>query len=402
VTIGYPHSATRLAHWGRVALWFDWREISVGWPQRIPGAVTVLCLFGLQLAVTRRPPPEPAACLPSPAGDDWAAQRKAAALDRHQQRHSGDTDPYPLQAGPRPEDGTGPDATRAALDGPVLAAAAPARRRAAPPNPPVWRPPRAPGILSVMTTGEDDGACPGPCNTYWRQDRQAYKKALAAYDPLDPHQSRPEPPQEQPVPPQVGSWWCGPCITRIRAELTRLDHLGSLLHWHADGHSTGLAAELGRVAGGEVDPLSPSTAGDELADLTRVLEGWEDAFRDLADLPAPDRRGNLALPIHHCVAFLGTNLDRILGTDLAADFGREVSQWYGSFLRRVKADPEGRRKPVRCPLPGGCDQLMLIHQPGTDRVTCQSCGRSLTLDEYEAIVGHAAAEAIREGRRPAA
>jgi len=242
----------------------------------------------------------------------------------------------------------------------------------------------------------DTGACPGPCNTGWRKARAAYKTALAAYDPLNSSQTRPEPFKLQPVPPAPDSGWCADCAAKIRAQLADLDELAAQLAWHADGHATSLGSAAGRVSG-SAEVMSPSEAGDELADLMGMLGGWEMAYREHHHLPSPPRRGYLALASSQCIAWLGTHLDGILASPIGEDFGREVAEWYWANYRRVKAGQPRRKKPIRCP---GCRARTLVWQEGGNRVTCQNpdgCNRVFTLAEYEALEA-AAVAALDEGR----
>ena len=167
----------------------------------------------------------------------------------------------------------------------------------------------------------DEQACPGRCNSRYREAREAFKAALLAYDlegRLDANQSRPIPPNIQ---PDLGNPWCGTCKSRIREALAELDILASLLAATADGHRHGPGTE--RVSGSAVY-LSPSTAGDDLDELISMLSGWEDAYRDHAELgPQQARRGQLAAPETEIIAWLmrDRRLDAILTAPFAVDFG---------------------------------------------------------------------------------
>ena len=129
-------------------------------------------------------------------------------------------------------------------------------------------------------------------------------------EPVPPH-----PPDIQPWP---GDPWCGRCKSRIREALAELDILAALFPATADGHRTAPGTE--RVSG-SADPMSPSQAGDDLDELASMLTGWEDAYRDHMEWPSLARRGHLASRETECIAWLMRNLDEILRTPFAVDFG---------------------------------------------------------------------------------
>jgi hypothetical protein len=223
-------------------------------------------------------------------------------------------------------------------------------------------------------------ACIGSCNRAYREARETWQQALAAYDPLDPNTSRPIPPSIQPWP---GNPWCGRCKSRIRETLAECDTLASLLAATADGHRAGPGTE--RVSGSAVH-LSPSQAGDDLDELITMLSGWEEAYRDHAGLEAPlARRGRLAAPETEIIAWLMRRLDEILVTPFAVDFGQEVLQWHREFTNKTKAGARTLRKPLRCPRPQ-CRLLTLTWTEGDTYVICNNpdCGARIPLAEYEA------------------
>ena len=225
----------------------------------------------------------------------------------------------------------------------------------------------------------DEQACPGTCNRRWREARSAYRQALADYDPLDSRQSRPDPPSVQPYP---GDPWCGRCKSRIRETLAELDDLAALLLAAADGHR---AAPGGQRVSGTSVQLSPSEAGDDLAELASMLSGWEEAYRELRDWPSLARRGHLASAVTTGIAWLMARLDEILVAPFAADFGAEVLQWHREFVNKTKAGTRTLRKPLRCPRPQ-CRLLTLTWTEGDTYVICSNpdCGAHIPLAEYEA------------------
>lgn len=225
----------------------------------------------------------------------------------------------------------------------------------------------------------DDGVCPGNCNLRWRKAQDAYQKAVAAYDPLDSGQSRPEPPQ---IRPMDGHPWCLECQAVIRVQLGQLDLLAALRHDTADGYPADAGAQ--RVSGSR-ESVSPSPGHDDVDDTARMLAGWELAYRDHKGWPSGPRHGDMAHQRTECVAWLSERLDAILASPLAADFGSEVLQWHAELKAKTKAGVRKLRKPVRCPQ---CSLLMLAWTEGDRYVRCYApdCGMMLALDEYEAIV----------------
>ncbi len=232
--------------------------------------------------------------------------------------------------------------------------------------------------------------CAGPCNRHYREARDAYRQALADYDPLDSAQSRPGPPE---VVPWLGDpYWCGPCASKVRLKLAELDDLIALNKATADGQKQSDAAE--RVSGSSSEARSPSQACDDEDELASMLFAWERAYRDLRRWPSPPPRGDLASAETTCIAWLMHRLDAILRSPLAADFGLEVLQWHREFTGSAKAGVRTLRKPMRCP---SCQYLTLTWTEGEQQVTCQNpaCNRILSLADYDAEVERMAAEGLR-------
>jgi hypothetical protein len=237
-----------------------------------------------------------------------------------------------------------------------------------------------PGPLHHNAPMSTEEACPGTCNRPYREAREQFKQALADYDPLDSSQSRPIPPNIQPWP---GDPWCGRCKSRIRETLAELDILAALLHATADGHRTAPGTE--RVSG-TAEAMSPSQAGDDLDELVSMLTGWEDAYRDHAELgPALARRGHLAAPETELIVWLNKRLGEILTAPFAVDFGQEIMLWHREFTNKTKAGQRTLRKPLRCPRPT-CRLLTLTWTEGDTYVTCGNpdCQARIPLAEYEA------------------
>jgi len=244
-----------------------------------------------------------------------------------------------------------------------------------------WHPRPGHGTISAMG---NEQACPGPCNSRWREAMDAWRAATAAYDPLDPGTSRPAPPETAPWPGEPV--WCAPCTSRIRLRLAQLDTLAGILSAAADGHRQ--APADGRVTTGSP---SPSPAADDINDMYSMLAGWESAWRDHMGWDSGPPKGDLAARETETVNFLSRQLGGILAGPFAADFGREVLQWHQAAAAAAKAGPARTLpKPLRCP---ACGLLLLIWVEGSDRVDCGNpgCGLIMSYQEYEAEVGRVTA-----------
>jgi hypothetical protein len=240
-----------------------------------------------------------------------------------------------------------------------------------------------------MATSEP---CPGRENRRYREAWDAYRQAIQDYDPLDPDQSRPKPPDIRPRPGEPV--WCPDCKTLIVQRLAELDDLAAMLDFVADGHHSAEALE--RVTRSS-EPASPSQAADDLNELHTMLYGWEMAYRDIQRWPSPPRRGELASRETSCIAWLSHHLPGILASPVAKDFGTEVLQWHRSTAGQAKAGVRTLKMPLRCP-GRGCGLLTLFWTEGGDRVECQSpaCGLILSREQYETEVGNVAG-AIERG-----
>ena len=233
-------------------------------------------------------------------------------------------------------------------------------------------------------------ACPGPENRRYREAQDAYRQALADYDPLDSAQSRPDPPEIQPWPGVPV--WCSDCAARIGLRLAELDELAGILAATADG----LRGDEGneRVSGSAAPP-SPSQAGDDLDEMWVMLSGWETIWRKLNGWLGPPPRGELARRETACIDWLRRHLPGILVSDIAADFGREILQWHREGEGSAKAGRRTVRKPMRCP---SCKFVTLFWTEGEKDVHCRNedCNRILSLTEYEAEAERQAAALQRD------
>jgi hypothetical protein len=225
--------------------------------------------------------------------------------------------------------------------------------------------------------------CPGNCNSRYRKALTAYQAALAVYNPLDPATSRPEPPDET----LIRGWgmpvWCAEHISEISLRLVQLDDLAGIYHQAADGHR---GAPVTQRVGGTTVVLSPSQAHDELEELTSVLTGWEQRYRDTMGWPAAPPRGELATVQTSCIAWLSRHLAGILAGELAEGFGRAVLEWAPSIAGKASAGQRTILLEARCP-GHGCGQRMLTWTEGTDRVECanRDCGQIMSKTAYDEL-----------------
>ena len=206
------------------------------------------------------------------------------------------------------------------------------------------------------------GPCPGPCNRRWR---------LADVD-LVPG---------QPV-------WCGRCVPKIHDALACLPDLLAMLH--ADAYHATRAPGDGR--GSHDGSPSPAPALDELDEVVRVLQGWEDAYRSAKGWPAAQRPAGVAtlLDTHR---WLLAHVDvACQHPDLGADLGLELLALARRLSGAVCAEPRRRRMPEPCP---ACSQRTLVHVAGDAWVRCDDdeCARVLSWAEWEHLAAGAAVSA---------
>lgn len=238
-------------------------------------------------------------------------------------------------------------------------------------------------------------ACPGGCNYHWRKADEAYRQALADYDPLDPAQSRPEPPELKPV---QGNPWCPRCQAVIRRELADLDYATALLAAMADG-------QRGRRPGAKMPQRkqhgtpSPSPTGDLLEEFASELRRWEQYVRGG---PPAARRGYLATEISAMIAWLVLNADRALIMPGAEDFGAWVRWWHKRLRGIAKAGTGVQHRPIRCPR---CEEYAIWWTEGDDHAECRgkggTCRRLFSMDELDDLAAEQeAARALAAGGKP--
>ena len=206
--------------------------------------------------------------------------------------------------------------------------------------------------------------CPGACN------------AIGETDPV----------MGEPV-------WCRPDQARIRRQYCELDYAAALYITGADGYREP-GTELGRSNG---HAPSPSPAMDTIDELTRWVLSWHDAYRDLHPhwKTAEIRHGYLAAVRTEIIAWTAERMDGMLAAPFAADFGFEVSAWHRRLLAMGKTGTGRRHMPLPCPW---CGAITLFRADGDDHVACANpgpprCRCRLTMDDYHALVKHAAVPA---------
>jgi len=222
--------------------------------------------------------------------------------------------------------------------------------------------------------------CSGSCNSRYRRVRAEYDAALAAYDPTDPDQEVPKPPDIQPWP---GDPWCPKCKATIHSELGQLDDAASILAARPPLDVSGNDEEtrVGRVSGTR-EYRSPSPRMDDLDALGGWLRDWESAFR--GDDPKP-RRGYLATERTTIVSWLVDHFEsNIRHPDLAVDYGNEIQNWYRELKAKARAGTVDKHQHRPCPR---CKLYTLWARDGEDYVRCinTDCNRRLTREEFKQL-----------------
>lgn len=186
----------------------------------------------------------------------------------------------------------------------------------------------------------------------------------------------PCPGQHDLAPAPADPIWCSPCGRAITDRLTDLPDLVGLLEQEIGGQGgTGGDAP---VTGSKGSP-SPSPVVDDIDEITRTLEYWEDAHRELADLPRRNARrygGRVGASARWLTAHIGD----VLAAPWAEEFGRDVNRLHARARRSTHTDAAKVRKPLPCPR---CDLKALWWSPGERYISCSECGRLMTLGEYE-------------------
>jgi hypothetical protein len=222
-------------------------------------------------------------------------------------------------------------------------------------------------------------ACPGSCNYRYREAMAAWQQAMAGYDPLNPHQSRPGPPEIRPV---TGTPWCPRCQAILRRELAELDYLASLLNAAADGQRgqrPGAKMPKGKNHGGP----SPSPTADLLEELAGDLREWESTVRGHQPLA---RRGHLATETTMMITWLTGQFDKAIIMPFAVKFGEGIQAWHRRLNHLAKAGTGTHHRAVRCPR---CSEMAVWWTEGDDHAICHgkgnTCGRLIGLDELDEL-----------------
>ena len=221
-------------------------------------------------------------------------------------------------------------------------------------------------------------ACDGPCNSRWRKADAEYRKALAAYDPLDADQSRPAPPGISPV---WGDPWCPRCKSHIHEQLSQLDDLAAHLAALPPSVNARSDDKAGKVSGSKTAP-SPSSRMDDMLELGEWLRNWESAFR--GEDPKP-HRGYLSSEITTITVWLVSHYDKLIThPDLGLEFGREVRRWHRELQEKARAGQVDKHVKRPCPR---CRLYTLWARDGEDYIRCinDDCNRRMTREELAAM-----------------
>ncbi|MEU9887991.1 TFIIB-type zinc ribbon-containing protein [Sphaerisporangium sp. NPDC051011] len=238
----------------------------------------------------------------------------------------------------------------------------------------------------------DEGACPGPCNRRYREAIDQYDAEVETYRLLlglwagEPPAKRGNPPArpERPsVNPVLGDpTWSGRCCSLIRAALTELDDLASLLAASSDGHRGGPsrgAQKTGHVGKGSSAPtLSPIT--DTLDELYGALVTVEDDWRAFRAYPVRPQRARTGHARRVSITFLLDELDAILLHPGSVQFGRATLAWQRRLRGLTKSDPVGAQSPIRCPR---CGERGRVRREDDGYFRCHACERLMSQDEHD-------------------
>ncbi len=220
--------------------------------------------------------------------------------------------------------------------------------------------------------------CPGACNRDYRRAETTGK----------PHN----------ITPAAGEPnWCSACTHRITLAIRDMVTLYAALDADKAARTS-----AGEKTSGSKAPPSPSPQVDAQDEMTRLLMHWEDSVREARSMTL--RRGARAgvrdvngtpvglayrLPerttLTTTVAFLLGNLPWMLGDagrDAATQFGRDMLNARRRYEQLTGGGSGQSRRPMPCPR---CDHKTLVHHFGTDAVSCEQCGRILTLEEYDEL-----------------
>lgn len=214
---------------------------------------------------------------------------------------------------------------------------------------------------------------------YWR-DRVEEEGILVFREPMPP-----APPAEPDITHTHGDpVWCSRDAGLIRAALSNLDDLASLLDSWSDGHRGATSGQKLGTSGPKAHPGSPSRIADELDDLYGALVQVEDLWRDHRGYPERGQRARDGRARRLVIAFLLEELRDILGNPGSVKFGLGVLAWERRLQAMTTSEPVIQRRPARCPN-STCRQRALWTR--ADGMTeCRACGRLLHEHEYGELV----------------
>lgn len=212
---------------------------------------------------------------------------------------------------------------------------------------------------SAGTLVPDD--CPGPCNG-------AYRRAL----------ERNVSPEERPVPVPGDPVWCRGCAAGVGQHLDAVWRLYLRLGEEA---LAGTRPAPERVSGSGGEP-SPSPMVDEADALAHWAVRWAHRVREARGFVPWTRmpyRPEAALEV--ALGFLAAQREWVLAdAGLGLEFGVDVRRTVGRVQYLTGSTAQRIRKRAPCPR---CGWQTLMHESGAEYLRCSTCGRLMSLDEYD-------------------
>lgn len=211
---------------------------------------------------------------------------------------------------------------------------------------------------------------------------------------------------DRPVHAASRGFLCAPSYARLEQHLTELPALAKWLHANLSG---GSGSGFGDYTTGSRDkPLPIKTAlADHLAAITDTVNSWCRLIAEERDLRGPWRplpsngwpeRDRLrraveqTASLENLTTFLLAQLDWTAQQTWVDDYCTEIEDLTSDAHGLVPSRPRTYHLPAPCP---SCEQQALTRSDGDDYVTCESCGRLWTEDEYARLCVILAAEQQR-------
>lgn len=251
--------------------------------------------------------------------------------------------------------------------------------------------------------------CPGKCNAGYRRAKASYEAAIADWQASEQRAKEwracrnqgfegPEPPRcDEPERFTRRGWpgepiWCSECMATLRFCLSDLDRLAHLRLNMADGFQSSGEQLIGKVHGKKQSAASPSPGHDDVDELVRLLQAWEDKLRASQgwDTAAYDDANVPALM--RVITWLGGQWPLMMRHPmLAKPFGEELSRLHSRFQSLTSTKPALTHKPLPCPgrEPGTgkpCRRYSLfLQEDGKIHCSNHNCRKVLTEEEYAGL-----------------